>query len=79
VSALEEIFRGRHVRVKCCSGYEVEGVLVDYGLSRHGRRHPEDYGKLSSVGTLVLFKEAFPRDCSGWILVKCWTVITCDH
>lgn len=72
-SPLVEVFMGRHVHVKCCGGYEVEGVLVGYGLSRHGRRHPEDYGKLGSVGTLVL------RGSSGWILVKCWKVITCDH
>ena len=63
-----DVFLGRYVHVKCCGGYEVAGVLVGCDVSRHG-----------GMGTLILFKEAFPRDCCEWILVRCWTVITCDR
>lgn len=62
-------FFGRWVHVKCCDDYEVEGVLVGCGLSRHGRRHPQDYS-VGNIGALVL-------NCGfgKWVLIKCWRMI----
>jgi len=54
-----ERFLGRRVRVRCCGGYVVEGVLVGCDPSQHG-----------GVGSLVL-RVADGR----WVLVRCWTMI----
>ena len=54
-----ECFLGRYIHVKCCSGYEVEGLLTNCDASQHG-----------GIGTLIL--NCGP---SCWVMIRCWKMI----